>query len=75
MARKDSLMKKIIYLIFVLTITSTLQAEEGILVNIADGDTLYFETDNKTNKCKIAYIDSPESTYNNKLQRDQTCIQ
>ncbi|MCF6310679.1 MAG: thermonuclease family protein [Sulfurimonas sp.] len=67
-------MKKIIYLIAVLIITSTLQAEEGVLVDIADGDTLYFETNNKTNKCKMAYIDSPESAYNSKLQRDlQMC--
>lgn len=55
-------------------ITSTIQAKEGVLVKILDGDTLHFKTENKINKCKMAYIDSPESTHNNKLQKDiKTC--
>ena len=67
-------MKKIVYLIVIFIITSTIQAKEGVLVKILDGDTLHFKTENKINKCKMAYIDSPENTHNNKLQKDiKTC--
>ena len=67
-------MKKIIYLMLIFIITSATQAKEGVLVEIIDGDTLHFKTENKINKCKMAYIDSPENTFNYKLQKDvQTC--
>ena len=66
-------MKKIIYIIAVLVIASV-QAKEGVLTKIVDGDTLHFKTDDKINRCKIAYIDTPESIYNNKLKKDvQIC--
>jgi endonuclease YncB( thermonuclease family) len=70
MACKDNLMKKIIYLIAILITTSTLQAKEGTLIDIADGDTLFFETNSRIDKCEIAYIDTPENSYNNKLKQD-----
>ena len=62
-------MNKIIYLIAIFIITST-QAKDGVLVKILDGDTLYFKTEDKINKCKVAYINTPENRYNNKLKQD-----
>ncbi|MCK4737200.1 MAG: thermonuclease family protein [Sulfurimonas sp.] len=67
-------MKKIIYLIAIFIIASTTQAKEGVLIEILDGDTLHFKTENEINRCKMAYINSPESNYNDKLQKDiHTC--
>jgi len=47
-----------------------LLADIGILTKIVDGDTLYFKTNNKKVKCRIEYIDTPESTNNKKNKRD-----
>ncbi|MCK4974486.1 MAG: thermonuclease family protein [Sulfurimonas sp.] len=67
-------MKKIIYLIAIFIMTSATQAKEGVLIEILDGDTLHFKTENEVSRCKMAYINSPESNYNNKLQKDiHTC--
>lgn len=67
-------MKKIVYLMVMFILASTTQAKEGVLVEIIDGDTLHFKTEGKINRCKMAYIDSPENTFNNKLQKDvQVC--
>ncbi|MCW8954602.1 MAG: thermonuclease family protein [Sulfurimonas sp.] len=63
-------MKKLIYIIAILFISSLAQAKEGVLVKIFDGDTLYFKTENKIDKCKIAYIDTPENSYNDKLKQE-----
>lgn len=45
-------------------------SDVGILTKIVDGDTLYFKTNNKKVKCRIEYIDTPESTNNKKNKRD-----
>ena len=47
-----------------------LNADVGVLTKIVDGDTLYFKTNNKKVKCRIEYIDTPESTNNKKNKRD-----
>jgi len=45
-------------------------ADVGVLTKIVDGDTLYFKTNNKKVKCRIEYIDTPESRDNKKIKRD-----
>ncbi len=45
-------------------------SDVGVLTKIVDGDTLYFKTKNKKVKCRIEYIDTPESTNNKKNKRD-----
>jgi len=45
-------------------------ADVGVLTKIVDGDTLYFKTNNKKVKCRIEYIDTPESRDNKKTKRD-----
>ena len=42
----------------------------GVLTKIVDGDTLYFKTNNQIVKCRIEYIDTPESRDNKKNKRD-----
>ena len=42
----------------------------GILTKVVDGDTLYFKANNKKVKCRIEYIDTPESRDNKKNKRD-----
>ncbi len=53
-----------------LLIPFLLLADTGILIKIVDGDTLYFKTNGKRIKCRIEYIDTPESKNNSKLKRD-----
>ena len=45
-------------------------ADVGIPTKIVDGDTLYFKTNNKKVKCRIEYIDTPESRDNKKNRQD-----
>lgn len=45
-------------------------SDVGVLTKIVDGDTLYFKTNNKIVKCRIEYIDTPESRDNKKNKRD-----
>ena len=45
-------------------------SDVGVLTKIVDGDTLYFKTHNKNVKCRIEYIDTPESRDNKKNKRD-----
>lgn len=45
-------------------------SDVGALTKVVDGDTLHFKTNNKKVKCRIAYIDTPESSNNNKLLKD-----
>ena len=47
-----------------------LLADTGVLTKIVDGDTLYFKENGKKVKCRIEYIDTPESKNNSKLKRD-----
>jgi micrococcal nuclease len=47
-----------------------LLADTGTLIKIVDGDTLNFNTNSKIVKCRIEYIDTPESSNNNKNKRD-----
>jgi len=54
---------KIISILFIALI---LNADVGILKKVVDGDTLYFTND----KCRILYIDTPESYRNKKAKRD-----
>ncbi len=63
---------KTITLLFLLQIL--LFSDTGILIKITDGDTVNFKTNNKTVKCRLEYIDTPESSFNNKLKKDtQNC--
>jgi len=55
---------------FILLIPFLLLADTGSLTKIVDGDTLYFKTNGKKVKCRIEYIDTPESKNNSKLKRD-----
>ena len=45
-------------------------ADVGILIKVVDGDTLHFKTNNKKVKCRIEYIDTPESRDNKKNKQD-----
>ncbi len=55
---------------FILLIPFLLLADTGMLTKIVDGDTLYFKANGKKVKCRIEYIDTPESKNNSKLKRD-----
>ena len=57
-------MKKLLFTVILLG--GLLQAEEQKLRYVIDGDTVVFA--NTT--CRLAYIDTPESKFNRKLQRD-----
>ena len=59
-------MKKLL----ILLVPFLLMADTGILTKIVDGDTLYFKTNGEKVKCRIEYIDTPESKNNLKLKRD-----
>ena len=59
-------MKQILLL---LAMTLGLMAQFGILNKIVDGDTLYFYSSGNKIKCRIAYIDTPESKRNNRAKR------
>lgn len=56
--------------IFLLLIPILSFAEVGTLKKIIDGDTVHFKVQNKTVKCRVAYIDTPEKSMNNKLKSD-----
>ena len=44
------------------------------LKKIVDGDTLYFYSSGQNFKCRIAYIDTPESKHNHRAkQKTQLC--
>jgi endonuclease YncB( thermonuclease family) len=58
------------YLIFLVLLILFLKM--GILLKVVDGDTLYFKINNKKVKCRIEYIDTLESTNNQKNKRDIT---
>lgn len=57
-------MKLIVFILFIFI--PSLNAEVGVLKKVVDGDTLHFTND----KCRILYIDTPESKRNNKAKRD-----
>lgn len=57
-------MKKLIITLFALT--ALLNAESRVLKYVIDGDTVAF----KGSKCRLAYIDTPESKRNKKATRD-----
>ena len=63
---KNNIMLKV----FILLIPFLLLSDTGVLTKIVDGDTLYFKTNGKKVKCRIEYIDTPESKNNSKLKRD-----
>lgn len=42
----------------------------GVLTKVVDGDTLYFKTNGEKVKCRIEYIDTPESYNSTKLKKD-----
>lgn len=52
--------------LLLLSVITSLFAEVGTLKKIIDGDTLHFTYD----KCRLLYIDTPESKRNSKAQRD-----
>lgn len=56
--------------ILILLLPLLLLSDVGVLTKIVDGDTLYFKTNNKKVKCRIEYIDTPESRDNKKNKRD-----
>ncbi len=53
-------------LLFILITFVYLQADIGVLKKVVDGDTLHFTND----KCRLLYIDTPESYQNQKAKRD-----
>ncbi|MBU0744602.1 MAG: thermonuclease family protein [Gammaproteobacteria bacterium] len=57
-------------LLIFLVLPFVLFADTGTLVKVVDGDTLHFKTNNKVVKCRIQHIDTPESSNNDKNQRD-----
>ena len=57
-------------LILILLLVISLYADKGTLIKIVDGDTLNFKTNGKTIKCRIAFIDTPESQNNRKNKKD-----
>jgi len=54
----------------ILLLPLLLLSDIGVLTKIVDGDTLYFKTNNKKVKCRIEYIDTPESKNNKKNKHD-----
>lgn len=65
-----SFYKVYIKVILILFFPFLLIADVGILSKVVDGDTLYFKTNNKKIKCRIEYIDTPESSNNRKNKHD-----
>ena len=59
-------MKQTIILTVLLAVT--LLADVGTLKKVVDGDTLYFHSRGHTVKCRIAYIDTPESHRNSRAE-------
>lgn len=57
-------MRKVIIALFALS--ALLTAESRVLKYVVDGDTVAF----KGSKCRLAYIDTPESSRNKKATRD-----
>ena len=56
--------------LLVLLLPALLLADVGALKKVVDGDTLYFHSQGKTVKCRIAYIDTPESRFNERAKRE-----
>ena len=56
--------------LLLLLLTIFLNADVGTLIEIVDGDTLNFKTNSQVIKCRIEYIDTPESSNNKKLKKD-----
>lgn len=54
----------------VILLPMLLLSDVGVLTKIVDGDTLHFKTNNKKVKCRIEYIDTPESMNNKKNKGD-----
>lgn len=55
--------KKILFLAFVLVISTAVQSAEdlyGVVVSIADGDTVTIKANDSTHKIRLAEIDTPE---------------
>ena len=56
-------MKKILFLVFALVISTAVQSAEdihGIVVSVADGDTVTLKAHGTTHKIRLAEIDTPE---------------
>jgi endonuclease YncB( thermonuclease family) len=53
-------------IIIALAFPAILLSDTGILSRIVDGDTVYFGEV----KCRLSYIDTPESQFNDKAERD-----
>jgi micrococcal nuclease len=60
-------MKQILLLATILV--TLLFADTGTLRKVVDGDTLYFYSRGKTVKCRLAWIDTPESHYNARVKK------
>jgi len=59
-----------IKIIVMFLLVLSLNADTGTLIKVVDGDTLNFKTNGKTVKCRIEYIDTPESSNNRKNKKD-----
>ena len=57
-------------ILLLILITLSLYADVGTLIKIVDGDTLYFKMNGEKVRCRIEYIDTPESKNNKKLKKD-----
>lgn len=65
---------KTLFLLTLATLSSLAAETSGILQRVVDGDTLYFQSSQGAIKCRIAYIDTPESRSNAKAMKDiATC--
>ena len=56
-------------LLTTILLAAKLLADMGTLKKVVDGDTLYFHSRGRTIKCRIAYIDTPESHRNSRAKR------
>lgn len=56
----------------ILILPFILYAKSGVLLSVADGDTVVFKNGNTLDICNIAYIDTPEIKENKKLNLEMS---
>ena len=61
-------MKKILIGLFITT--SLIFANYATVTKVIDGDTVYLKAQGEEIKCRVAYIDTPEKSRNDKAKRD-----
>ena len=63
-------MRARILCISLLLASAIVNADSGVLTKIVDGDTVYFQSKSKIAKCRLEYLDTPESSNNRKNKKD-----